>query len=1025
MDLRLSCFGPFRVTGLSEQPVTLPSRSAEALLAFLALWPGRRFRRADLIRTLWPDRPPEGASGYLRVSLSRLRGALHPAGGCVCAERDEIWLDPAAVWTDLGAFRETGNPDLVSGPLLEGWEHEWLQPARSAIHLEVGRRLLAGAAGALRAGAVAEAISAAERLLRLDPTEEQGYQILMRAHLAQGEPETALLLFRRCQAALAAELAVAPSPETERLAAEAGRAAALIDYGRRGPSTLVGRTAERRALLDLLAGSGPNRAVILGEPGIGKTALLQEALQAARAQGFRVLEAACQDGPPPPPYQVLAEVLRSAGPAALRSLPEGLRSGLALLLPELGAPVPGGPGENRLRLVNAGAGALRQIAEPAPLLLAIEDLQWSDPASVHALATIWPLLPPGQVRMLATCRSEGMAERSDLRDWARREEADQRLLPLHLGPLSSAECAELAERLAPGLSPIMSSWLERETNGNPLFLTEWVRAARGLPQTPPPDTPPGIQRLLLSRFLRLPEEARSTLEAAAVLGLSFPLKPLASLLGRSGRGVAGEVEELVERGLLVDEGSTCRFFHARFREAVLAQMRPIRRRALHAQAARVTSAPAEAAYHAEEGHDWSLAFTQLVSAGRAAMALGAAGEAREMYSRALQNAERAGDVPPLTLAGALLGREAALSALGDAPGQEADLDRAEAIAIGAGDRELVVRVTTRRALLLDRLGRWREAEREGERAVRLARQMGEGSDCLAEALERVAVLAWSRGLTRLWLTRSLHAVEASRQAGNLLREGHSLQQLAAACHYRGRYEEMHRHAEAALALAQRLGDRMLRIEASRHIAWYQLITGQEEAACRLYEELVEAAGRLGDLATECFLSYLLATACAATGQAERSLAASEQAVCLAGRLQNPKLLSWSHRVLAQSHLLAGNPAAAKAGALAALTGARETGAPHDLSAAGLQLAQVHLALGHVDEAAAWASQQRPAVSGRTPPVSLGLCATVTEALVAAGPREEARRWALWTRRWRSFLGPYCLRSLQAQSLRAEAAAQRA
>ncbi|HYG58523.1 MAG TPA: BTAD domain-containing putative transcriptional regulator, partial [Symbiobacteriaceae bacterium] len=242
---RISCSGPFRVSGPDEQPLSFPTRSTEMLLAFLALHPGRRFKRAELIRRLWPDRVPDNSAGYLRVTLSRLRSALYPADRCICTERDEVWLSPAEAWIDLAAFRQSREVDLVSGPLLEGWEYEWLQEARHALHVEVLSHLVARATAALQAGAVQPAIASARQLLSLDPTHEMAYQILMRAHIAMGEPETALSLFRQCRAVLEAELCTCPTKETERLAAEAGRMAAANVYQGR-PSLLVGRGEERR-----------------------------------------------------------------------------------------------------------------------------------------------------------------------------------------------------------------------------------------------------------------------------------------------------------------------------------------------------------------------------------------------------------------------------------------------------------------------------------------------------------------------------------------------------------------------------------------------------------------------------------------------------------------------------------------------------------------------------------------------------------------------------------------------------------
>ena len=265
----------------------------------------------------------------------------------------------------------------------------------------------------------------------------------------------------------------------------------------------VGRTAERRRVGELLAEapSGRGRAIVLlGEPGIGKTALLEQI--AADAGGWLVLSArgvpAESDLPFSALHQLLAPVL-----AGLDVIPavqaRALRGALGL-----GEPEP----DNRLGVLAGTLSVLVAAANDQPVLVAIDDAHHLDAASADALAFVARRLHVGRIALVAAKRPD---RPSGFDDGGFEE--------LRLGGL---ELDEVRELLAPGVeAPDVVEQLWRETGGNPLALTtlpERLAAEERSGREPivgPLPATTSVRRIYESRIFALPPETRRALLVAA------------------------------------------------------------------------------------------------------------------------------------------------------------------------------------------------------------------------------------------------------------------------------------------------------------------------------------------------------------------------------------------------------------------------------------------------------------------------------------------------------------------------------
>ena len=230
--LRLELLGGFEFQASSSNLLHLTSRKACALLAYLAMCPGRWRPRERLAALLWNDCSEAQARMSLRQALTLLRRALHSAGVELMTRDDQVGL-PEQITTDVAEFEaaiaEGGvrgleraialyKGDFLDGLRVMGSAYEsWLLPERERLRMQATNavtRLLntddASADMNLR-------MVAALRILAHDPIQEEVHRGLMRLYMRHGRYAEALRQYRRCSAALCNELNIRPDAETEAL----------------------------------------------------------------------------------------------------------------------------------------------------------------------------------------------------------------------------------------------------------------------------------------------------------------------------------------------------------------------------------------------------------------------------------------------------------------------------------------------------------------------------------------------------------------------------------------------------------------------------------------------------------------------------------------------------------------------------------------------------------------------------------------------------------------------------------------
>ena len=293
------------------------------------------------------------------------------------------------------------------------------------------------------------------------------------------------------------------------------------------PARLVGRDTELGhldAALDVLDDGGPAYVALEGEPGIGKTRLLDELRARAQARGHVVLSGVAAEFEREMPFSVwvdaLDEYVRTQDFARHEGWDEGLAAELGQVLPSLRAAA-GGDGalpDERFRVHRAVSRLLGLVADEKPLLLVLDDLQWSDAASVELIAALARRAPDAPVLMALGFRPGQAALRLTA------ALTGPRARRMELVELSEAESALLLEHL----DKDAAAAIYRQGGGNPFYLEQLGRmdgagAPAAEPATDGAGVPAAVAGAIAAELGSLPERARRLLGAAAVAGEPFDL----------------------------------------------------------------------------------------------------------------------------------------------------------------------------------------------------------------------------------------------------------------------------------------------------------------------------------------------------------------------------------------------------------------------------------------------------------------------------------------------------------------------
>jgi len=446
-------------------------------------------------------------------------------------------------------------------------------------------------------------------------------------------------------------------------------------HARLGGRAVVSAFAGRREELALLAGRleaarrGHGQAVhISGDAGIGKSRLLVEVLAGLQHPPVTYLEGRCSAAALSTPLAPLQSILRGACRLEESDPPELVDKHVTQVVEEAGLdsatlgpvliqllaadPVPDpelDPASHRRRAFGAIQALLLGQAALTPLVIAVEDLHWTDPTSEACLRFLVDTIGGAPVLVVTTARPGYRPP------WAGAPGVTQ----LALAPLTADESRDVV-RAALGTGALSEATVSRilaRADGNPLFLVELSRTAmeRGEGALAA-QVPATIEDVIANRIARLRPRHRQLLGAAAVIGRDVPLRVLRAVAGLSDRALDEALGQLVRADLLTPmEGGAephHAFKHALVQEVSYRRVGPGERRALHLRildavealpGGRLAEQVEWLAHHAMHGEAWERAVRYLMQASLRAAARSAMAEAVDHVTLALGLLDR---LPP-------------------------------------------------------------------------------------------------------------------------------------------------------------------------------------------------------------------------------------------------------------------------------------------------------------------------------------------------------------------------------------------
>ncbi len=540
--VHISLLGGFDVS-VDDRPVPAGSwrrRSATGLVKLLALQPGRRLLREQVMDALWPDLSPDEAAPRLHVAAHHARMALGSRDGVVLADGTVSLFPDAAVTVDVDAFdraadaaRADGGPEAAgaaagryTGTLLpEDLYEPWTEEPRERLRL---RQLeLLGTAGRY------------DELVAADPLDEEAQLALVRDHVRKGRRQSALRALDRMEELFRRELGVAPGPAalSLRAAAEALPVGSSAHAPLPGPRhRLIGRAADLEAVTTLL---GTHRVVtITGPGGAGKSTLalaVARDVQAARDAGPDTDVVLAELAPARDGREVTRTVAEAAGvqgEGAVRTHTLAASLGPRAVLLVL---------DNCEHLLDAAADLVDAVLDAGPrarvLVTSREPLR-VDGEAVHRIGSLGPESAELFVERAVAAAGPGVVAADDPRvvDLCERLDGLPLAIELAAAQLAHLSLSELVDRLDDRLTLLVGGRPRAGLRHSALTATiEWS-------------------------YRLLSPEARAVFDRLGVFPATFDLEAVHAVTGDHDTGrVTNLVGDLVAKSLLVHDPATGRY----------------------------------------------------------------------------------------------------------------------------------------------------------------------------------------------------------------------------------------------------------------------------------------------------------------------------------------------------------------------------------------------------------------------------------------------------------------------------------
>jgi tetratricopeptide (TPR) repeat protein/DNA-binding SARP family transcriptional activator len=678
----VNLLGEFAVSNSQGVGVKFHSKLERSLVAYLGFYQ-QAHDRDQLTDVFWSlERSDKG-----RKNLSQLMWRVSQSIGqdVFLADRDSVQLEPSKLLVDLSMVRrqlagigEQHDPSMVQSliavsqkQLLKGFSEDWMLEARDEWQVELNAGLRKLEHLAEMAGAFEVVIALARAQIRLEPLNERANTSVIRTCLVLGRSSEArdhFEHFRRSLADIGEEVSGKMRVLGERIQSGQSRsnisARSSLEVG--AGLRMVGRSLERERCLKAIAEAklGAGRMILIeGEPGIGKTKLIQSLIDDATWRGQNVLRAAAQEWRQLEPYGVIQEMLSdNLGSLRLEMvrtqlapvwLQEAARVIPKLLVSKNSSVTPEDHHDSQ-RLRESLLEVFKTLARIQPLAVFIDDLQWTDESSLELLIGLERILESLPIVVVIGFRS--LEARGRRAVWQCIESLDRHALTtrVQLEALKREKIKEMVQKaLGIALLPEVVTHLEQVSQGNPMFVLEtlkvlletgialedqslWMNRLKTMPLAT------GLREVIVSRLSRLEPKTREVIQLSAVIGARFEFELLQGLTQIPTVELLDILDALIQAGFLQEIEPGFGFAHDQLRQTIYDQLPETECSQLHWQILQTfqgeDSIPPEVlASHAERAKQFGLATRYRLKSAEHSLAL-------HSYPQALQDLQAIGDL---------------------------------------------------------------------------------------------------------------------------------------------------------------------------------------------------------------------------------------------------------------------------------------------------------------------------------------------------------------------------------------------
>lgn len=605
---------------------------------------------------------------------------------------DGCWLDVAAFEAAITQFQSSQplqhQPDLAQhaleqaaklyqGDLLPSCYDDWIVPYREQLRQQAIASLDTLVALLTTQGNTRSAIRYAQQLQRIDPLYEPAYCHLMHLHAQEGDRASALRVYHQCMTNLQEELGVNPSPTTSKLyenlltLEDAPTPLSFTPLSSTPPNCvaiaqplasaaplpqtianslwptsdipLIGRNVEWSVVqqwiancrdklrLDSAERTRSKLLFLVGEPGIGKTRLLEELACEIQSTGGYVLWGRGFEAEILRPYGAWVDAFQAMGATEflneLRALVLNADSAATL---------------NRGRLFDMAAQFIVKLGETAPVLVVLDDIQWLDETSIAFLHYVARLLSHRHpIWFACAARKREIETNLPAYKFIQALHREHRIQTVEVAPLNYQHTFALAQAVG---CEIDCDQVFANSGGNPLFALEIARN-----QIQSDGASPGtLETLIQGRLFHLDEATRNVVSWAAALGRSFNPTILAKIVDLPLLRLLTTIDELEQHGIIrpssaMDGETAYDFAHDIVRQVAYEQFSQPRRKLIHthiAQTLNVIASPTtqlinDVAHHADLGSDHELAASASLMAAERCLRMFAYTEAAELAHRGI------------------------------------------------------------------------------------------------------------------------------------------------------------------------------------------------------------------------------------------------------------------------------------------------------------------------------------------------------------------------------------------------------